>query len=81
MQQKITSKHLSRKAYIYIRQSSMSQVQVHQESQRLQYKLAQRAQDLGWQKPVIIDEDLGRSASGNSLRPGFSQLLTQVYHG
>jgi DNA invertase Pin-like site-specific DNA recombinase len=78
MQSKITSNHLSRQAYIYVRQSSISQVKDHQESQRLQYKIAQRAQQLGWKQPVIIDEDLGRSGSGSSLRPGFSQLLTSV---
>ena len=78
MQSKITSKHLSRQACVYIRQSSISQVKDHQESQRLQYKIAQRAQQLGWKQPVIIDEDLGRSGSGSSLRPGFSQLLSSV---
>ena len=78
MQTKIQSEHYSRKAYIYIRQSSMSQVNNNLESQRLQYQLAQRAQQLGWSDSVIIDHDLGRSGSGTVERPGFSRLLMDV---
>jgi len=78
MQQKITTNHLSRQAYIYIRQSSLSQVRDHHESQRLQYNLVERAQQLGWPTPVIIDDDLGRSGSGSTERPGFNQLLRSV---
>ena len=71
MQSKIKNEHLSRKAYIYIRQSTMDQVYNNIESQRLQYKLVDRAQELGWLSPVIVDDDLGRSASGTIHRPGF----------
>jgi len=78
MQQKITSEHLSRQAYVYIRQSSMAQVRDHLESQRLQYRLEERAKLLGWPTPVIIDDDLGLSGSGRTARPGFAQLLTAV---
>lgn len=78
MQQKITSEHLSRQAYVYIRQSSMAQVRDHLESQRLQYRLEERAKLLGWPTPVMIDDDLGLSGSGRTVRPGFAQLLTAV---
>lgn len=78
MQSKITINHLALSAYIYIRQSSMNQVIKHQESQRLQYQLVERAKELGWPEPVIIDDDLGKSASGTSDRYGFQQLLTAV---
>lgn len=78
MQSKITNEHLSRQAYIYIRQSSLEQVKTHLESQKLQYKLVERATELGWGAPVIIDEDLGRSGSGSMLRPGFKRLLAAV---
>ncbi|MFQ5605718.1 MAG: recombinase family protein [bacterium] len=78
MQSKITNDHLSRQAYIYIRQSSFDQVKTHLESQKLQYKLVQRAYELGWTAPVIIDEDLGRSGAGSTVRPGFARLLTAV---
>jgi DNA invertase Pin-like site-specific DNA recombinase len=56
----------------------MSQVRSHHESQRLQYQLAERARELGWSEPVIIDDDLGRSGSGSTTRPGFLQLLGAV---
>ena len=78
MQSKIKTEHLLRDAYIYIRQSSMTQVKEHQESQRVQYRLAERAVAFGWPEPVIMDTDLGRSGSGSSLRPGFEQLLAAI---
>jgi len=78
MQSKISFGHYSRKAYIYIRQSSMDQVHNHLESQRLQYRLVERAVELGWSEPVIIDDDLGRSGSGSAVRPGFLRLLNAV---
>lgn len=78
MQTKIRSEHLSRLAFLYIRQSSLAQVHEHLESQRLQYQLVQRAQELGWAEPVVIDDDLGISGSGKVVRPGFSRLLEAV---
>jgi len=45
----VTSQHLSRKAVIYIRQSTPNQMVNNQESLRLQYALRQRASDLGWE--------------------------------
>ncbi|UCE07869.1 MAG: recombinase family protein [bacterium] len=78
MQTKIRKEHYSRKAYIYIRQSTMDQVYNNHESRRIQYQLEDRAKDLGWQYPVIIDEDLGRSGSGTVERTGFSRLINDV---
>lgn len=75
---KITTGHLERAAYVYIRQSSLTQVQENLESQRLQYDLAERARDLGWQQVEVIDEDLGRSGSGRVARPGFERLVSAV---
>ena len=62
---KIKTQHLKRKAIIYIRQSTLQQVQRHQESTRLQYGLADKAMLLGWPRSDIevIDEDLGCSGS------------------
>jgi DNA invertase Pin-like site-specific DNA recombinase/uncharacterized protein YndB with AHSA1/START domain len=79
----ITSTHLARRAYVYIRQSSLAQVQDHQESTALQYLLIQRAQDLGWapDQVSVIDEDLGQSAVSGQLRPGFQQLAAEVSLG
>ena len=81
MSEKIKSHHLERGAYVYVRQSSPYQVRFHQESQRRQYALAERAQTLGFAKVTVIDEDLGRSGSGRQERPGFGRLLAAVCQG
>jgi DNA invertase Pin-like site-specific DNA recombinase len=81
---KIQPDHLQRLAYIYVRQSSLAQVQDHQESTRRQYELQQRAWQLGWpqERIVVIDADLGHSASDpHTARGGFEQLLAEVALG
>ncbi|HTQ92797.1 MAG TPA: recombinase family protein, partial [Streptosporangiaceae bacterium] len=63
-----------------MRQSTMAQVIEHGESTRLQYGLSGRAADLGWEpsRVLVIDEDLGHSASGAEVRPGFQRLVSEV---
>ena len=79
---KINTDHLARKAIVYLRQSSLSQVKHNTESQRLQYALAERATELGFTQVEVIDKDLGASAaSGSRERPGFQQLLASVALG
>jgi len=76
--------HLHRMAYVYIRQSTIAQVHEHQESTRRQYELRQRACQLGWteQAIMVIDEDLGRSASERQTgRPGFEKMVSDVALG
>ena len=70
---KITSDHLARSAYVYVRQSSLNQVRQHQESTQLQYRLVDRTIALGWphERVQIIDEDLGKSGAGSVERHGF----------
>jgi DNA invertase Pin-like site-specific DNA recombinase len=77
---KIKSQHLSRKAIIYIRQSTLQQVHRHQESTRLQYGLVDRAILLGWPRSDIevIDDDLGCSGSTIAGRHGFQRLVAEV---
>jgi len=76
---KITPEHLSRKAIVYLRQSSPGQVKQNTESQRLQYEMTRHARQLGWHNVEVIDTDLGASASvGAAARHGFEHLLTQV---
>ncbi len=77
----LTPEHLERAAYVYVRQSSPGQVRHNLESQRRQYGLTVRAQQLGFDKVEVIDEDLGRSGSGSVERPGFGRLLTAVCEG
>jgi DNA invertase Pin-like site-specific DNA recombinase len=84
----VTPRHLSRKAVIYIRQSSPQQVLTHQvlthqESLHLQYALCQRASDLGWSVSAIdvIDRDLGLSGASADHRVGFKDLIARVTLG
>jgi len=77
---KITSDHLARGAFIYIRQSTVDQLANNHESRRRQYGLADRARALGWTDVTVIDDDLGRSGSGVS-RPGFERLLAAICEG
>jgi DNA invertase Pin-like site-specific DNA recombinase len=78
---KLTADRLLRKAIVYIRQSSPNQVLHHQESQRRQYGLVDRAHELGFQQVTVIDEDLGRTGSGFVERPGFQRLVAEVCSG
>ena len=77
---KVQPWHRDRLAAVYVRQSTTAQVHDHQESTRLQYGLAERAVTLGWapSRVVVIDEDLGHSASGIDARPGFARLVAEV---
>jgi DNA invertase Pin-like site-specific DNA recombinase len=72
---------LERRAIVYVRQSSMTQVEENLESQRRQYGLADRARELGFRDVVVIDDDLGISASGACTRPGFESLVAQICEG
>lgn len=77
---KISPEHLARQAYVYVRQSTLDQVQHNRESQRRQYGLVDRARTLGWGDVVVIDDDLGRSGGGVH-RPGFERLLAALCEG
>ena len=81
MSPKLTAERLDRQAVVYIRQSTPGQVLHHREGQRLQYALQDRARQLGFQRITVIDEDLGRSASGLVARSGFDQLRSAVCAG
>jgi DNA invertase Pin-like site-specific DNA recombinase len=81
MSEKIKAHHLEREAYVYVRQSTPHQVRNHLESKERQYALAGRAEQLGFSKVVVIDEDLGRSGAGTQERPGFGRLLASVCQG
>jgi DNA invertase Pin-like site-specific DNA recombinase len=81
MNPKLTPDRLRRRAVVYVRQSSPGQVIHHQESQRRQYGLVDRARELGFQDVIAIDDDLGRTASGLVERPGFQRLVGAVCTG
>ena len=62
--ERLTSARRAKLAYIYVRQSTVTQIKHHQESTELQYRLVDRAEDLGWprERIQVIDEDLGNPA-------------------
>jgi excisionase family DNA binding protein len=80
---KIAPKHLARSAYVYVRQSTSYQVQHHVESKQRQYELSKVALHHGWpnSRIVVIDADLGRSASSADGRTGFQRLVSDVALG
>ncbi len=80
---KITADHRRRCAFVYVRQSSTSQVEHNRESTQRQYRLVERAVELGWQRDQInvVDEDLGLSGSGVVERSGFARMTAQVALG
>jgi DNA invertase Pin-like site-specific DNA recombinase len=80
LSEKILRRHRERLAIVYIRQSTVQQVERHQESTRLQYALVERAFDLGWARAsiVVVDDDLGRSGATIEGRLGFQRLVAEV---
>jgi DNA invertase Pin-like site-specific DNA recombinase len=83
MSTQIEASHLSRRACVYVRQSTAAQVFEHGESTERQYALVGRAMNLGWREPEIevIDEDLGRSGASTEGRSGFARLVDGVVRG
>src|ERR1051326_6166273 len=81
MNPKIKPEHLTRAAVVYVRQSTLGQVEHHTESKRRQYSLVDTAAQLGFASVETIDDDLGRSGSGLVERPGFQKLVAMVCSG
>jgi len=78
--QKVCPEHLQRRAFLYVRQSTVRQVQENIESTKRQYGLRDRALALGWSADqiTIIDCDQGQSGSSIAGREGFQKLVTEV---
>ena len=78
--ERLTTTHRAKLAYVYVRQSSLNQVRQHQESTELQYRLVNRAVGLGWphERVQVIDEDLGKSGAGSVERHGFQELIAEI---
>src|SRR5438045_118782 len=72
---------LKRKAVVYVRQSTQAQVHSNLEGQRRQYELVDVARRRGFREVEVIDDDLGRSASGMVARPGFERLVAWLCAG
>ena len=72
---------LQRKAVVYVRQSTQTQVEANTEGRRRQYELVDVARRRGFRTVEVIDDDLGRSASGMVARPGFEKLVAALCAG
>jgi DNA invertase Pin-like site-specific DNA recombinase len=77
---KILARHLDRQAVVYVRQSTLQQLEQHRESTSVQYGLVDHACRLGWPRPrvAVIDDDLGCSGASAEGRPGFQRLVAEV---
>lgn len=77
---KITAAHRRRRAVVYVRQSTLTQVERNTESAERQYALRERALELGWAPEAItvVDEDTGRSGASSDGRLGFRELVAEV---
>ncbi|MGA2795859.1 MAG: recombinase family protein [Roseiarcus sp.] len=78
--EQISATHRAKRAYVYVRQSSVNQIKHHRESTELQYRLVDRAVWFGWprERVEVIDEDLGKSGAGGSDRSGFQKLIAEI---
>ncbi len=77
---KVERQHLQRKAYVYVRQSTMAQVERNVESRERQYELVERAVELGWHasEVVVVDCDQGQSGKSTDGRDGFHGLVAEI---
>ena len=75
---KILRRHQDRLAIVYVRQSTVQQVERHQESTRLQYALADRAGQFGWEREqiVVIDDDIQAINSSRKAQPLPNQRIS-----
>jgi DNA invertase Pin-like site-specific DNA recombinase len=80
---KVTAAHLSRRAVLYVRQSSLKQVLHNTESAIRQYDLRGKAIALGWDASqiTVIDIDQGQSGASAADREGFQQMAAEVSLG
>ena len=77
---KVKLSHTQRAAFVYVRQSTPTQVEHNRESTERQYALVNRAIELGWPRNqvCVIDEDLGLSGSTSVQRSGFARMTAEV---
>jgi DNA invertase Pin-like site-specific DNA recombinase len=72
--------HRRRRAVVYVRQSTLGQVERNTESAARQYRLRERAIELGWppESVAVVDDDTGRSGGSADGRLAFKELVAEV---
>src|SRR5215469_16303641 len=80
---KIKPNHIQRTAFIYIRQSTPTQVEYNRESTARQYALVENASQLGCatEQVTVTDEASGGTGAGFPARSGFARLTAEVALG
>src|SRR5882762_9309110 len=63
---KVKPSHTRRTAFVYIRQSSPSQVEYNRESTARQYALVEKARELGWTQEQVLVIEVSRLARNNA---------------
>jgi DNA invertase Pin-like site-specific DNA recombinase len=81
MRTELSLAHRQRRALVYVRQSTMAQVVSNLEGKQRQYDLADLARSMGCKEVEVVDDDLGRSGSGDVERPGFQRVVALVCSG
>ncbi len=81
--EKLKLNHIQRCTYLYVRQSTATQVGYNRESIGRLYILAERTIRLGWSKTQlnVIDENLAQPDSGAAERSGFTMMTTEIALG
>ena len=79
----VTVDHLSRKAVLYVRQSTIRQVRENETSLEFQLALRKKIIEYGWppERIEVIDCDLGVSGKYSENREGYQKLIADVAIG
>jgi DNA invertase Pin-like site-specific DNA recombinase len=72
--------HLERFAYVYLRQSSPTQVRKNREGRRRQQLMVEHVASLGWPESriILLDQDSGQSGSSQHGRTDLHGLLEAI---
>src|SRR3979411_1166888 len=75
-----TASHRQREAIVYVRQSTLLQLERNRESTARQYDLVQQAVAIGGScaQVSVVDEAQGISGASTAGRSGFAELAAQV---
>ena len=75
--------HLDRLAYVYLRQSSPTQIRKNHEGRRRQQAMVEHVASLGWPESriVLLDQDSGQSGSSQHGRADLHRLLEAIVTG
>lgn len=81
--ERVSPHYYERAAYVYVRQSSLRQVEQSLISKQRQYDLVNWVQQLGWpaERIVVVDDDQGKSGTSANSREGFAKLVKAVGQG